>query len=62
VGDAARARTRTRPRDLRSTEQQLADLEREIEEERLRAEARPPPRRAVGGQRGGLSRRDQPDG
>lgn len=28
----------TRPRDLRSTEQQLADLEREIEEERLRAE------------------------
>ncbi len=28
----------SRPRDLRSTEQQLADLEREIEEERLRAE------------------------
>lgn len=27
-----------RPRDARSTEQQLADLEREIEEERLRAE------------------------
>ena len=26
------------PRDTRSTEQQLADLEREIEEERLRAE------------------------
>jgi len=28
------------PRDTRSTEQQLADLEREIEEERLRAELR----------------------
>ncbi len=27
-----------RPRDARSTEQQLADLEREIEEDRLRAE------------------------
>ncbi len=29
-----------RPHDTRSTEQQLADLEREIEEERLRAELR----------------------
>lgn len=28
------------PRDMRTTEQQLADLEREIEEERLRAELR----------------------
>ena len=28
----------TAPRDARSTEQQLADLEREIEEDRLRAE------------------------
>jgi hypothetical protein len=28
------------PRDTRTTEQQLADLEREIEEERLRAEQR----------------------
>jgi hypothetical protein len=28
------------PRDTRTTEQQLADLEREIEEERLRAELR----------------------
>lgn len=29
-----------RPRDTRTTEQQLADLEREIEEERLRAQLR----------------------
>ncbi len=35
------------PRDTRTTEQQLADLEREIEQERRRAEAR---RRAQDGQ------------
>lgn len=35
-----------RPYDSRTTEQQLADLEREIEQERLRAEAR---RRQEGG-------------
>jgi hypothetical protein len=34
-----------RPRDTRTTEQQLADLEREIEQDRLRAEQR---RRAAG--------------
>ena len=42
----------SRPRDTRSTEQQLADLEREIEEERLRAELR---RRQQGGQSTGSS-------
>jgi len=36
----AQAQPPLRPRDTRSTEQQLADLEREIEQERLRAAQR----------------------
>ncbi len=38
--EVARAPAPPAPRDIRSTEQQLADLEREIEEDRLRAELR----------------------
>jgi hypothetical protein len=37
---ASPAPTQTYPRETRSTEQQLADLEREIEEDRLRDELR----------------------